>query len=104
MCSKIKRCLITQSVRKESAQSDIPVKRKIPKTIRKYHFHDKCDFLIGPPFIRGDPVGRSRKEKILTKIGGQLDMLQATFWLFFCWDILVSTRYEVGRKKFGKKV
>ena len=23
-------------------------------------------------------------------------MLQATFWLFFCWDILVSMRYEVG--------
>ena len=31
-------------------------------------------------------------------------MLQATFWLFFCWDILVSARYEVGRKKFGQKV
>ena len=57
-----------------------------------------------PNFIREYPVGSSRKEKILTKIGGKLDMLQATFWLFFCWDILVSARYEVGRKKFGQKV
>ena len=55
-------------------------------------------------FLRGDPVGSSRKEKILTKICGKLDMLQATFWLFFCWDILVSARYEVGRKKLGQKV
>ena len=56
-----------------------------------------------PNFIREYPVGSSRKEKILTKIGGKLDMLQATFWLFFCWDILVSARYEVGRKKMVKK-
>ena len=33
-------------------------------------------------FIRGDPVGSSRKEKILTKIGYKLDMLQATFGYF----------------------
>ena len=57
-----------------------------------------------PNFIRGDPVGSSRKEILLTKIGDKLDMLQATFWLFFCWDILVSARYEVGGKKFGQKV
>ena len=57
-----------------------------------------------PNFIRGDPVGSSRKEKILTKIGDKLDMLQATFWLFFCWDILVSARYEIGSKTFGQKV
>ena len=57
-----------------------------------------------PNFIRGDPVGSSRKEKILTKIGDKLDMLQATFWLFFCWDILVLARYEVGRKKLDQKV
>ena len=50
-----------------------------------------------PNFIMGDPVGSSRKEILLTKIGEKLDMLQATFWLFFCWDILVSERYEVGR-------
>ena len=43
-------------------------------------------------------------EKILTKIGYKLDMLQAIFWLFFCWDILLSARCEVGRKKFGQKV
>ena len=52
----------------------------------------------------GDPVGSIRKEKIVTKIGGKLDMLQATFWLCFCWDILVSARYEVGRKKLMGKV
>ena len=57
-----------------------------------------------PQFHKGDPVGSSRKEKILTKIGGKLDMLQATFWLFFCWDILVLVRYEVGIKKSGQKV
>ena len=34
-------------------------------------------------FIKEYPVGSSRKEKIQTKIGGKLDMLQATFWLFF---------------------
>ena len=39
-----------------------------------------------------------------TKRFGRLDMLQTTFWLFFCWDILVSTRYEVGRKKLGQKM
>ena len=50
-----------------------------------------------PNFIMGDPVGSSRKEILLTKIGEKLDMLQATFWLFFCWDILISERYEVGR-------
>ena len=51
---------------------------------------------------KGDPVESIRKEKILTKIGGKLDMLkicgkldmlkicgkldmlQATFWLFLC--------------------
>ena len=33
-------------------------------------------------FIRGDPVGSSRKGKIPTKIGGKLDMLQATFGYF----------------------
>ena len=57
-----------------------------------------------PNFIREYPVGSSRKEKILTKIGGKLDMLQATSWLFFCWDILVSARYEVGEKNFTLKV
>ena len=57
-----------------------------------------------PNFIREYLVGSSRKEKILTKIGGKLDMLQATFWLFFCWDILVSARYEVGRRKNCQKV
>ena len=31
-------------------------------------------------------------------------MLQATFWLFFCWDILVSARYEIEEKKLGQKV
>ena len=51
-----------------------------------------------PNFIRGDPVGSSRKEKILTKIGDKLDMLQTAFWLFFCWDILVAARYVVGTK------
>ena len=56
-----------------------------------------------PNFIMGDPVGSSRKEILLTKIGEKLDMLQATFWLFFCWDILVSARYEVGIKNLVKK-
>ena len=54
-----------------------------------------------PNFIREYLVGSIRKKKILTKIDGKLDILQATFWLFFCWDILVSSRYEVGRKKFA---
>ena len=55
-----------------------------------------------PNFIRGDPVGSIRKEKILTKIGGKLDMLQANFWLFFCWDILVLARYEVGKVRSNR--
>ena len=33
--------------------------------------------------IREYPVGSSRNEKILTKIGGKLDMLQATFCGYF---------------------
>ena len=36
----------TKPMKQESAQSDIPVKRKIPKTIRKYHFPDICHFLF----------------------------------------------------------
>ena len=36
-----------------------------------------------PYFIREYPVGSSRKEKILTKIAGKLDMLQATFLVIF---------------------
>ena len=54
-----------------------------------------------PNFIRGNPVGRSRKEKILTKIGGKLDMLQATFWLFFSWDILVSPAVGGSPDQYG---
>ena len=47
-----------------------------------------------PNFIRGDPVavGSIKKEKILTKIGGKLDMLQATFWLFL--DALASLAFK----------
>ena len=52
-------------------------------------------------FIRGDPAGSSRKEKIPTKIGDKLDMFG---FGFFCWDILVSARYELGRKRIGQKV
>ena len=54
-------------------------------------------------FIRGDPVGSSRKGKWLTKIGDQLYMLHATFWLFFCWNILVLARYEVGNHFWGNR-
>ena len=57
-----------------------------------------------PNFIRDNPVGSNKKEKMLSKIGGKLDMLQETFRLFLCWDILVLARYEVRRKKFGQKV
>ena len=31
----------------------------------------------------------------------QVRYFVTTFWLFFCWDILVSARYEIGRKTFG---
>ena len=34
----------------------------------------------------------------------QVRHFATTFWLFFCWDILVSARYEIGSKTFGQKV
>ena len=54
--------------------------------------------------ILGKICQEQQEGKILTKKGGKLDMLQATFWLFSCWDILVSARYEVGGKNFAQKV
>ena len=47
-----------------------------------------------PNFIRGDPVGSIRKEKILTKIGGKLDIDM----LHFFWYILVLARYKIEGK------
>ena len=44
-------------------------------------------------FIRGTLSGAAG-----SKIGAKLYMLHATFWLLFCWNILVQARYEVGEK------
>ena len=47
-------------------------------------------------FLQSDnTVGSSRKEKILTKCGVKLNMLHASFWSFFCWDILVLSLREI---------
>ena len=97
----------------------IPRKQKW-KNLPLFYFSKICKWKVGDYFLKSDniwsgqegPNGSNlpqfhkgiRKEKILTKIDGKLDMLQATFRLFFCWDILVSARYEVGEKKFGQKV
>ena len=41
---------------KELAQSDIPVKRKIPKTIRKYHFPKIWYGVRVNPFSQSDQI------------------------------------------------
>ena len=40
------------AMEKELAQSDIPVKRKIQKTIRKCHFPEKGTFFFGPIMVK----------------------------------------------------
>ena len=52
-----------------------------------------------PNFIRDDPVGSSRKEKILTKIGDKLDMLQSTFGLFLFFSNNSSSYVIFGHDK-----
>ena len=47
--------------------------------------------------------GKQQQEGKMTKIDAQLYMLHTTFWLFFCGNILVSARYEVGNHFSVKK-
>ena len=53
-----------------------------------------------PNFIRDKPCREQPEGKNTNQNRWQVRHVASNF----CWDILVSAKYEVGRKKIGKKV